>query len=431
MLSFEIPKSKRNVIVSRKITDEMFEEICLLTPHVKDQSRTSISERVYCIENNIKEYPKCPECSEDVKYLKSKKYAEYCSPKCSSNSVKTRELRKETTLQRYGVECNLQNEEQKKTIAETNIKKYGFKCSLQNNEVRTKGQITSDLKNNNDFTKKKFFTEEEFEELIKLTPHIQDKSRASLAERKYCLRNNISDYPKCEICNSFVYFVKTHTSYSKTCSKICKEKLKFLNRSKTNSDRYGHANQAHSTGAKKKIVDSFLLKYGVDHPFKSDIVKDLIKATNLEKYGVEFSGQIEEAKIKSTETSLERYGETHHMKNSKHLIEINFGKKVSIGKANAFQLRGNEEGTDYSGVVYILHFPQQNAIKIGLTGNFSQRSKDLIKDFGEFSVIDIIETDSCKFLEYSLHQKFAKYRICLDEGCGRTEFFNEEILNLL
>jgi endogenous inhibitor of DNA gyrase (YacG/DUF329 family) len=430
-LSFEIQKSKRNVIVSRKITDEMFKEICLLTPWVKDASRNSITERCYCIENNITEYPKCQECNNDVKYLRSKKYAEYCSKKCSANSDKTRNARKETTLKKYGVECNLQNEEQKKLITETNIKKYGCKYSLQNEDVRIKGKKTQDIKNNNNFGVKLFFTDDEFKELIKLTPHVKGTSRESTAQRKYCLRNNIIELPKCEICNNGVYFIRTHNNYSKTCSPECKEKLKMLNRSKTNIERYGHENPAHGEKAKEKIKETNLKKYDVDHNFKSPLVKELIKKTCIEKYGVEYSCQSAEAKLKSIETFLLKYGETHHMKNKEHLEDINFSEKVSIGKAKNFQARRNEQGTDSIGVVYILHFPHHKAVKIGLTSDFNQRSISLFKDFGEYNIIDIIETDICFKLESSLHQKFSKYRMCLDEGCGRTEFFHEEILNLL
>jgi len=104
---------------------------------------------------------------------------------------------------------------------------------------------------------------------------------------------------------------------------------------------------------------------------------------------------------------------------------------ISIGKANHFQARRNEEGTDYNGVVYILHFPEHNAVKIGLSGDFEQRSKGLIKDFGDFSIVKLIETDSCFKLEQELHQKFSEHRICLSEGTGRTEFFKEDILEFI
>jgi len=107
-----------------------------------------------------------------------------------------------------------------------------------------------------------------------------------------------------------------------------------------------------------------------------------------------------------------------------------FKDRIAISKTQSYNKRRNLEGTDYSGIVYILHFPHLEAIKIGLTSNFNSRSKDLIKDFGEFNIIQLIETKSCYALESELHEKFAKYRIVFEEGGGRTEFFRETILDI-
>jgi hypothetical protein len=115
-----------------------------------------------------------------------------------------------------------------------------------------------------------------------------------------------------------------------------------------------------------------------------------------------------------------------------HVLELqDIRDKINISLANNFQARRNNEGTDYAGSVYILHFPQHKAVKIGLTGDFNRRSKALIKEFGEFDIINIVETQECYALESSLHQKFKDYRICLSEGHGRTEFFKDEILEKL
>jgi hypothetical protein len=241
-LSFEIPKNAVNAIFWKKISDDMFEEICSLTPHVKDQSRASIPERVYCIENNIFEIPKCPECGKNVNYLRSKRYAEFCCQKCSTHSEK----------------------------------------------------ILSKMKNSH-------------------------KSRT-----------------------------------------------------------------------------------GYDNPAQNPVLREEMKIRRIEKNGVDAF---------------------------KHTLETKI--KISNSRALHYQSIINEEGTDYSGIVYILHFPHLNAVKIGLSSNFKKRGKILFKDFGNFEVIQLIETDTCFRLESELHEKFSEYRICLEEGCGRTEFFKEEILEKL
>ena len=57
--------------------------------------------------------------------------------------------------------------------------------------------------------------------------------------------------------------------------------------------------------------------------------------------------------------------------------------------------------------------------------------KELEKDFGKYKVIKIIKTGNCFGLERELHNEFDSYRICLNEGTGRTEFFKIECLNKL
>jgi hypothetical protein len=317
---------------------------------------------------------------------------------------------------------------------------------------------------------RKNFSDDEFIEICKLTPWIEDNqepTRKSIRERVHCILNNITEIPKCKECGNEVKWQLGGKGghYAVFCSKTCKGKSPEVHQKtiKTNLERYGFEHPAYSEIFKNKSI----IKFGTMHPSQSKIVSDKRKITNTERYGVENTFQNEDFKEKIKATNLERYGVEFPMKlkeirdkcektceriygvknafqsEQTNLTKIErYGKinlshtqetkdKMSITKATNFQSRRNEEGTDYSGSVYILHFPQHNAVKIGLTGDFVTRSKDLISDFGEFSVIDIIETEECFKLESELHEKFAKYRICLDEGCGRTEFFNEEILNLL
>jgi hypothetical protein len=265
-----------------------------------------------------------------------------------------------------------------------------------------------------------------FDLLIKMTPWVKDLSRKSITERVYCLEHSISKIPKCIECNNDVKWLRGRGYYAKYCGKSCsvsseqtQDKLKLSYLSKTG---YFHNSQNPEVKNKKKLT--CLLRFGFEYPGQN---KDVMKNRSVlyfQKTGYCHNLQNPEVLNAKSKSYYEKTGYFHNSQNP----EVRH--KMSVSLANNFKSRRNEEGTDYSGVVYILHFPQHNAVKIGLTGDFLKRSKDLIKDFGEFSVKDIIETDSCNFLEYSLHQKFSNYRICLEEGCGRTEFFNEEILKL-
>jgi hypothetical protein len=247
------------------------------------------------------------------------------------------------------------------------------------------------------------FSEIEFQEICSLTPFISDNSRKSSRVRVFCLLNNITEVPTCPECEQYCHFLRSG-KFSTFCSMKCR---------------------ANSILTKEKIKATTFRLLGVYHNFQSPTVKEQIKNTNFERYGVQFPMQSLIIQQTAKETSFKKYG-TYSASSLKYVKD-----KISISSTNHYQARRNEEGTDYSGVVYILHFPQHQAVKIGLTGDFDSRAKGLISDFGEFSVIDIIETEECFKLESSLHEKFSEYRICLEEGGGRTEFFKERILNIL
>ena len=51
--------------------------------------------------------------------------------------------------------------------------------------------------------------------------------------------------------------------------------------------------------AAEKRKQTYLARYGVEHPFQSSSVKEKIRQTNLERYGVENPSQAEEIKEKA------------------------------------------------------------------------------------------------------------------------------------
>jgi hypothetical protein len=60
--------------------------------------------------------------------------------------------------------------------------------------------------------------------------------------------------------------------------------------------------------ALEKRKKTFIEKYGVDNPAKSEVVKEKTKRTNIERYGVPCSAQSDRVKEKAKQTNLERYG---------------------------------------------------------------------------------------------------------------------------
>ena len=72
-----------------------------------------------------------------------------------------------------------------------------------------------------------------------------------------------------------------------------------------------------------KYKESSLKTYGVDHPFKSTIVKDRLKKTLESKYGTNHLLRLQQFKDKSRTTNLERYGKVHKSAWSKeHYLEV-------------------------------------------------------------------------------------------------------------
>ena len=56
------------------------------------------------------------------------------------------------------------------------------------------------------------------------------------------------------------------------------------------------------------------MKYGVENPFSSEIIKDKIKEINMQRLGVEYPMQSDEIKSKAQYTCIERYGVYNPMK---------------------------------------------------------------------------------------------------------------------
>jgi len=104
----------------------------------------SMSERIYCIVNNIHCVKKCKKCKiNKVNFFGyTKGYSIYCSQKCSANSIDVRKKNKDTCIERYGFDSPMKNSKIKKKAQVTCIEKYGFKTPLQNKIIRNKIETT-------------------------------------------------------------------------------------------------------------------------------------------------------------------------------------------------------------------------------------------------------------------------------------------------
>lgn len=95
-----------------------------------------IGERVYCIDNNIKNRVLCY-CGNPVNYLKySVGYSERCSRKCVYTDPEVSKKRKETCIEKYGVSSFTKTKEYIEKTKKTNNEKYGVDFYLQSDEIR-------------------------------------------------------------------------------------------------------------------------------------------------------------------------------------------------------------------------------------------------------------------------------------------------------
>jgi len=256
------------------------------------------------------------------------------------------------------------------------------------------------------------FTDAEFQELVKLVPHVLDQTRKSIRERVYCLLNNITKIPNCKICSLPVAF---NGAYTVHCSSNCtnKDKDRDIKTKNTRLKNWGNA----TFNNPNKSKQTCLQRYGVEHTSKLATNRLLAKVTKFERYGNEnYTNQ-----NKAKQTCLEKYGVDNPSK-SKVIKD-----KIPINKALSHQKR--RINGKQSGYVYCLEFSA--GIKIGVSANIENRFKTLVKDFGTFKELAIIKSVDCYMEERKLHQQFADNRICLSKGIGRTEFFNKTILNEL
>ena len=147
---------------------------------------------------------------------------------------------------------------------------------------------------------------------------------STYAQRFWHIINNLFDMPQCKLCDSPTNWQKSTGRYSLYCSKKCAATASTANRSKTNIERYGHANPAKSDSIKDKIKQTTNDRYGVDNYAESaqfkqqmsawiesdkfDQSREKIKQTNLEKYGVESPFESAEIRSKATDSLMLNHG---------------------------------------------------------------------------------------------------------------------------
>ena len=116
----------------------------------------------------------------------------------------------------------------------------------------------------------------------------------------------------------------THHSQRPEYQDICKQKWDALSkeqrqeilnkRNETQELLYG-GYYSKTEECKKKIKQTSLTRYGVDHYSKTEERDNRVRQTSLEKHGVEWAAATPEAKTKKEKTNLQKYGRKNAMQN--------------------------------------------------------------------------------------------------------------------
>jgi hypothetical protein len=135
-------------------------------------------------------------------------------------------------------------------------------------------------------------------------------SSVSFNAKLYLIYHEITENPKCIICNNNTKFKKFSQGFSKYCSMKCvgKDNKIQIKRENTTKELYGGKYTLTSPVLIKNIKKTNLKKYGVEHPQQLKSIKEKTIQTNLKKYGVEHHLKLKSQIEKQKKTNLKKYG---------------------------------------------------------------------------------------------------------------------------
>jgi len=264
----------------------------------------------------------------------------------------------------------------------------------------------------------------------------KDKWFKSIAEAIYCFKHNIEDEPHC-YCGNKLEFVSTLEGYPSHCSLKCarsKERPTDNNAKVLTKDNvkeiYSDSGKVKQGARNKFIIPTNLYWCKLISEAACCIINDikepprckcgkLVSFAQGEGYrrfcGPQCSNGDETTKDRRAKTLLKYYG-------------VENASQVVTGLTNSKKY--SPERYHLQGYLYIMRSKSNNMIKVGVSTNPRGRLGNLKKYW-----IDLkLEFISCwishvYMYEDFLHKKYGEYNMRLLEGDGRTEFFQEHILN--
>lgn len=126
------------VILTSKKNKEIKDFILNETVFLNEVQDMDWKTRIYCIINNIKEFPKCKMCGSPIKRrIKSGiGFATYCSPKCECLDPYIISKTNETNMKKYGCKWSFQSENNRSKTKLTMNNRYGCDYAQQNKNIK-------------------------------------------------------------------------------------------------------------------------------------------------------------------------------------------------------------------------------------------------------------------------------------------------------
>ena len=127
ILNSKISKSHLNFFMKRhypRIHKQIHQQTLFLDKFENEKKKISIFERLYCIEHNLSDRPKCQTCHKN--YVRSfigqiYRYSKWCCTSCQASDLECIEKAKKTNIERYG-DPNFNNSEKSKQTLKQKLK---------------------------------------------------------------------------------------------------------------------------------------------------------------------------------------------------------------------------------------------------------------------------------------------------------------------
>ena len=328
--------SKKSLWITRKLDSipELKNELFNRTKFLELKNpNVELSARLYCLENNIHENPRCsnPNCHREDNYVswnrKKREFRPYCSNKCMTSSESVKEKRIQTCLEKYNETSPMKSDVVKKKVKETCIRTFGVGCALQSPVVREKIRNTWNDKYPDGIpmhsesvlmkikeTKKLKYGDENYNNREKANATMDKLYGTSIPFnvpefKEKAINTCIEKYGGIGLQSEIIREKQENTMISRHGVKHALEKKEFMEKAmNTTFEHHGVYHPSQSREIMDKIIATTKENYGVEHPNQSSEIMERVKQTNRDKFGYDYASQSKNVKEKINQTNLNIYG---------------------------------------------------------------------------------------------------------------------------